>query len=130
MDIKILLSIAGGAVCGAWLRAYLSIWLNLASELFNLGTLVANVLGCSIIGLMVSLVKDIRLSIELQQIIVTGFLGSLTTFSSYSAEVVQKIAQGNWGQGILVASIHLILGFLSTGLAIFLWRITKQILNK
>ncbi|RIY35139.1 fluoride efflux transporter CrcB [Psittacicella gerlachiana] len=130
MDIKILLSIAGGAVCGAWLRAYLSLWLNPASELFNLGTLVANVLGCFIIGLMLSMVRDIRLSVELQQLIVTGFLGSLTTFSSYSAEVVQKIAQGNWGQGILVASIHLILGFLSTGLAIFLWRITKQILNK
>ncbi|WP_245958047.1 fluoride efflux transporter CrcB [Psittacicella melopsittaci] len=125
MDAKILLSIALGAVLGAWARAYLSLWLNPSLAFINLGTLVANVVGCFIIGLMVCAVKDLQISARVQQLIVTGFLGSLTTFSSYSSEVVQRFYQGAWGQALGIALIHLLLGFLSTGVAIALWRLFK-----
>lgn len=126
MEGKFILAIVIGAALGALSRAYLALWLNSWSSFLNLGTLIANIVGCFLIGICVSLILYWKISPLWQHLLVTGFLGSLTTFSSYSGEVVQKLFNGAWLQALGITLIHLSLGFLSTGIAIWL---TRMIIN-
>jgi len=79
------LFIAIGATCGAWLRYGLGVILNPIFPTLALGTLCANLLGCFLIGIVMGsgLFSD-----SLRLAIVTGFLGSLTTFSTFSYEAI------------------------------------------
>lgn len=90
------LVIAMGGACGALLRYYFAVaaksWQTTG---FPIGTFFANVLGCFLIGLMIGSGKDqqheaIRLGFGI------GFLGSLTTFSTFSAESICQLTDGNW----------------------------------
>ena len=77
-----------GAALGAWLRWGFQTWLNPRMPLFPLGTLAANLVGGYLVGLAVAyFMARHDLPHEARLFIVTGFLGGLTTFSSYSAEV-------------------------------------------
>ena len=115
-----LIAIAIGAVLGAWLRYGLGLWLNPVFATVPLGTLAANLIGGYLVGMAVAVFHiNAELSPELKLFFVTGFLGALTTFSSFSAEVVHLIQNARYGWAAGAASVHLFGSLLMTGLGIF-----------
>jgi len=98
-----------GAATGAWLRWALSVWLNPRVPHFPLGTLAANLVGGYLVGFAVAYFSarhDLPPAIRL--FAVTGFLGGLTTFSTFSAEVTELLAQGSYANGLTLAATHLL----------------------
>ncbi len=86
-----------GAAIGAWLRWCLGMWLNNIHQHIPLGTLVANLVGGFIIGMATSFFFfHNNLSPEWRLFIITGFLGGLTTFSTFSAETVLMLQRGDY----------------------------------
>jgi CrcB protein len=97
-----------GAALGAWLRWGLSAALNARAPQFPLGTLAANLIGGYLIGVAVGFfAMRTELPPEARLFVVTGFLGGLTTFSTFSSEVTQLLLRGDYGAGILLAFTHL-----------------------
>ena len=91
-----------GAAIGAWLRWVFGLWLNPVLPELPLGTLSANLLGGYLIGLAVAFfMQHPSLSPEWRLFIITGFLGGLTTFSTFSAETMTLLARGQyaWSTG-------------------------------
>jgi CrcB protein len=92
-----ILSICIGAALGATLRWWLGLGLNAVFPAIPPGTLVANLLGAYLIGLALTFfAHHPGLSPEWRLLVITGFLGGLTTFSTFSAEVTTLLQQGNW----------------------------------
>src|SRR5690242_14043297 len=96
-----------GAAFGAWARWGLSLLLNPVIPNLPLGTLAANLIGGLLIGVVMGLAEPLNLSVTLRLLIVTGFLGGLTTFSSFSAEAVGTLLRGESGWAILLVLVHL-----------------------
>lgn len=114
------LAIAFGAVLGAWLRWGLGVLLNPLLPTLPLGTLAANLSGGYLIGVAVAVFHiNVEVPAELRLFVVTGFLGALTTFSTFSAEVVALIRSAQYGWAALSASTHLFGSLLMTGLGIW-----------
>jgi fluoride exporter len=112
-----------GAAIGAWLRLGLSLWLNPQIEKFPLGTLAANLIGGFLVGLAVAyFAKHPEFSPAWRLFIVTGFLGGLTTFSTYSAEVVGLLERGEILPALAVAFVHLAGSFALTALGLWTYR--------
>lgn len=120
MNGLILTAIVGlGAALGAWLRWGLSIWLNPSFPLVPLGTLVSNLAGGFMMGVMMVLIeRNGSLPPHVRLGIVTGFLGGLTTFSTFSGEAVSLLARSEyfWG-GVLIVG-HLAGSLAMTALGI------------
>jgi len=106
-----LLSIAAigvGAALGALLRWLLALQFNALFPSLPLGTLLANLAGGFLIGVAVAFFAGRPdLPPQWRLLIITGFLGGLTTFSTYSAEVVSHLYEGRIGPALLVAGTHL-----------------------
>lgn len=118
-----LIIISVGAALGACTRWGLGLMFNSVASYFSMGTLVANYLGCFIIGVISALIWHYpAFSSEWRLFLVTGFLGSLTTFSAFSAEVIEKLVNQQWNIGIFIMLIHIIGCLLMTGLGIILFR--------
>ena len=118
------LAIALGAALGALLRWGLSIGLNGLFPLLPPGTLVANLAGGYLIGVALAFFAQFtQLPAEWRLFVVTGFLGSLTTFSTFSAEVVHALQQGRWGWAGATVGAHLLSSLAATlaGLASVAW---------
>ncbi len=116
-------AIAVGATLGAWLRWGLSLWLNARLESLPLGTLAANLGGGFLIGIAVGFFHDWpALAPEWRLFVVTGFLGGLTTFSTFSAESMLLLQRGDYGWVLLHGAAHLVgsVAMCIAGLAI--WR--------
>ncbi|MEP6679710.1 MAG: fluoride efflux transporter CrcB [Betaproteobacteria bacterium] len=97
-----------GAAVGGWLRWGLSLWLNPRAPAFPLGTLAANLVGGYLVGFFVAFfLARVDLAPAWRLLIVTGFLGGLTTFSTFSAEVSEHLMGGNYAAGALLAAAHL-----------------------
>ena len=97
-----------GAALGAWMRWGLSTWLNPRLPHFPLGTLAANLIGGYLVGFAVAFFAVRHdLSPEIRLFAITGFLGGLTTFSTFSAEVTQLLLSGEYGIGGGLALAHL-----------------------
>ncbi len=102
------LSICIGACVGALLRWQLGLWGNGVAAL-PLGTLAANLLGGYLVGVCVGLFDAIPdLDPQWRLLLVTGFLGALTTFSSFSAEVVGMLQQSRLALAAGTAGLHLL----------------------
>ncbi|MGC2165022.1 MAG: fluoride efflux transporter CrcB [Gallionella sp.] len=108
MLIYSFLAIGMGAATGAWLRWGLGLWLNPLVPELPYGTLAANLLGGYLIGIAVAFfMQHPGLTPEWRLLIITGFLGGLTTFSTFSAETVTLLLRGQyaWGAAIIVAHL-------------------------
>jgi CrcB protein len=118
------LAIGIGSACGAWLRWGLGLWLNPAMPELPFGTLSANLLGGYLIGLAVAFFTQYpALSPEWRLMIITGFLGGLTTFSTFSAETVTLLLRGQYAWGSAIIFTHLGGSLLMTvlGIQTFKW---------
>lgn len=120
MNVSALLAIGVGAVLGAWLRYAFGLWLNPVFALVPLGTLAANLLGGYLVGVAVAVFHiNVELPAEAKLFFITGFLGALTTFSTFSAEVVHLIQNARYAWAAGAASLHLFGSLLMTGLGIY-----------
>jgi len=111
-----------GAVLGAWMRWGLGTLLNPVFPTLPLGTLAANLLGGFVIGVMMGSTDTLGLSPTMRLLITTGFLGALTTFSTFSAEAVALLARAQYGWASVLVVLHLSGSLLLTGAGIVLVR--------
>jgi CrcB protein len=103
------MAVGVGAALGAWLRWWLGLLLNPLLPAVPMGTLAANLMGGYLIGASVEyLGQHSALPPEARLFVITGFLGGLTTFSSFSAEAVLLFQRLEWGWLILHASAHVL----------------------
>jgi fluoride exporter len=104
----VLMAVGVGAVLGAWLRWILSYWLNPRLAHLPLGTLSANLVGAYLIGIALAVfAAQPSLSPAWRLFVVTGFLGGLTTFSTFSAESVALLQGGQWTAAFVHTALHL-----------------------
>ncbi|HXF46504.1 MAG TPA: fluoride efflux transporter CrcB [Burkholderiaceae bacterium] len=102
------LAIAAGAVLGAWLRWGLGVWLNPLWAEVPLGTLTANLLGGLMVGIAIEFFAQYPgLAPEWRLALITGFLGALTTFSTFSAESAALMLRGQFAWAFGHAALHL-----------------------
>ena len=105
------IAICIGACLGALARWQLGLWLNPAASSTSWlpwGTLAANLIGGYLIGLALGVFHHLPdLDPAWRLALVTGFLGALTTFSSFSGEVSTQLMQGRVDMAALTASLHL-----------------------
>lgn len=112
-----------GAAFGAWIRWWLGIALNTVLPNLPLGTLAANLLGGFLIGIAVEFFSQhADLPVELRLLVIAGFLGGMTTFSSFSAEAVGLLNGARYGWMALLISTHVIGSIVMTVLGILAWR--------
>jgi CrcB protein len=103
-----------GASIGALVRWGLGLWLN-PGAIIPLGTLAANLIGGYLVGVAVACFQALpHLDPAWRLVIITGFLGGLTTFSSFSAEVVGMLGQQRYLLGFSTAALHLLGSLLLT----------------
>jgi CrcB protein len=118
-----LAAVGVGAVLGAWLRWGLGIWLNPAVPEVPLGTLAANLVGGFAIGAAIAFfARYPGIAPEWRLAIITGFLGALTTFSTFSAESVTLIARGQYGWAALHSLGHLVGSIAATAIGLVAFR--------
>lgn len=112
-------AIGGGAALGAWLRWGLGLFLNPLWPALPLGTVAANLLGGYLVGVAVAVFHlNSGLPAEFKLLVITGFLGGLTTFSTFSAEVVERLLSGQPGWALLLGSVHLVGSLAATWLGL------------
>jgi fluoride exporter len=119
------LSIAAGASLGALLRWFLAGRFNPLFPAVPLGTLAANLVGGYLVGVAVAVFAEApQLSPQARLFVITGFLGGLTTFSTFSAEVVTQLQQGRTAWALAMAFAHMLGSFALTalGIATVVWR--------
>ena len=114
-----ILSVGLGAALGAWLRWWLGLMLNPILPTMPLGTLAANLLGGYLVGVAVAFFSQSSgLPPEWRLFVITGFMGGLTTFSTFSAEVVGLLAQEAYLWALTVAGAHLLGSLAMTALGL------------
>ncbi|MGE5089460.1 MAG: fluoride efflux transporter CrcB [Candidatus Levyibacteriota bacterium] len=112
-----------GAAVGAWLRWGLGIALNPVFPTLPLGTLTANLAGGLVMGLAMELItRHAVMSPELRLFVTTGFLGGLTTFSTFSAEMTTLLMRREWMWAALGVVVHVAGSLLMTVVGILLVR--------
>ncbi len=112
-----------GAALGAWSRLGLTIWLNHRHPNFPLGTFAANVIGGLLVGMALAYIgRYPEWSPVWRMFVITGLLGGLTIFSTFSAEVVTLIERGNVAWALVVGGGHLFTSLILTVVGIILVR--------
>ena len=123
MNVAGLAAVAIGAVLGAWLRWGLSAWLNPSNPNLPMGTLVANIGGGYAIGVAVAFfAANTSIAPEWRLACITGFLGALTTFSTFSGESVELLMAGRYGAAAMHSGMHLFGSVVATFLGILTYR--------
>ncbi|MCE2879555.1 MAG: fluoride efflux transporter CrcB [Comamonadaceae bacterium] len=121
--MQTVLAICVGASLGALARWQLGLWLS-HGGLIAWGTLAANLIGGFLVGLAIGAINARpELDPVWRLFLITGFLGGLTTFSSFSAEVMSELAEGRLGLALFTALAHLIGSLVLTwlGLKLVAW---------
>lgn len=121
--LKIPLLISLGAILGALSRYYLTIYFTQYSKIFPFGTLIINTSGCFFIGIFAFLVQESIVSSSLQLLLVTGFLGSYTTFSTYILESSKLWKNNQKKHGITYWIGSVIIGIIALELGINLTKL-------
>jgi CrcB protein len=121
---KPIVSISVGAALGALLRWQLGVRLNAAMPGMPSGTLMANIIGGYIIGLATAYFSQTSaIAPEWRLFIITGFCGGLTTFSTFSVEVVSQLQEGRTLWGVSTIMVHLGGSLLSTAAGLVTWHV-------
>jgi len=104
-----LLAVGGGAAAGAWLRWGLGTLLNPVFPTLPFGTLAANLVGGFMMGVAMELMtRHAIMAPEARLLVTTGFLGGLTTFSAFSAEVVTLLLRREYLWGAVAIAAHVV----------------------
>ncbi|MFT4020292.1 MAG: fluoride efflux transporter CrcB [Acinetobacter sp.] len=116
-----LFAIAFGSILGGWLRWWVGLKLNSIYPAIPLGTVAVNLVGGFIIGFAIAFFAQSQLSSNYKLFVITGFCGGLTTFSTFSAEIVALLQTGRFSTAVLAITIHVVGALLCTivGMATF-----------
>jgi len=126
--IKAVLAISVGASIGAIFRYVLGIFYNFVFPSIPLGTLYANLIGGFLMGIFMAVSKDHILSETARLAITTGFLGGLTTFSTFSAEATTLLSHGEYALFSLITFSHVGGSLLATILGIYFIKLLTWVL--
>jgi CrcB protein len=121
---KAIAAVSVGASLGALLRWWLGLTLDQHFPAIPPGTLAANLIGGYVVGLaMAFFASYTAVAPEWRLLVITGFCGGLTTFSTFSAELVTLMQQGRTGWALGAAAVHLLGSILMTfaGIGTVLW---------
>jgi len=117
MGLSGFVAVGVGAAFGAWMRWFLGLRLNEVLPSLPLGTLAANLIGGYLIGLALAVFERYAgLPAEARLFVITGFLGGLTTFSSFSADLSILLARADFGWAAALLAAHVVGSVLLTGL--------------
>ncbi len=123
MNAAAFAAVGAGAALGAWARWGLGNWLNPALPNLPLGTLAANIGGGYAIGLAVAFFStNASIAPEWRLACITGFLGALTTFSTFSAESMELLIAGRYAAAALHSGTHLFGSIVATFLGFLTYR--------
>src|SRR5271157_6078251 len=127
MELAIVLVFLGGATGSMWRFWWSGLVAQRFGETFPFGTLVVNMVGSTIVGIVAGFLVHVSNSLiatALQQLLVVGICGGLTTFSSFSLQTYNLIVDGRWLSALcnIVFSTGLCLGCVAVG-----WEITQRI---
>ena len=123
MNAAAFAAVGVGAILGAWARWGLGAWLNPATPNLPLGTLMVNVIGGYLIGVAVALFDSTAtLAPEWRLFCITGFLGAMTTFSTFSAEAMALLQAEKNVAAALHSGAHLFGAILATVLGFATYR--------
>lgn len=126
MGLYAILAVGVGAAIGAWLRWWLGILLDPVFPTVPFGTLAANLVGGYLIGLAIAYFSQhANVPPEARLFIITGFLGGLTTFSTFSAETVSLLARNQFSWAMVLISAHLFGSLCMTALGILTMKFFK-----
>lgn len=117
MKLLLCVGIGGffGAICRHFLAGAVDRWQTLSG--FPWGIFVANIVGCLLIGVFLGYSVYIKnVSEELRLLLITGFLGSLTTFSTFSLQTLELFRNGQFGIGLANIGASVIIGLLAVWL--------------
>ena len=118
------LAVGGGAAVGAWLRWGLGIALNPVFPTVPLGTLASNLVAGFLMGIAMELVtRNASMPPEIRLLMTTGFLGGLSTFSAFSAEIVTLLSHKEYLWGAITISAHIVGSVVLTILGIYFIRL-------
>ena len=120
--LKLILAISVGSIAGGLLRWFLSLKLNIIAFAIPLGTLLSNLIAGYIIGFAIAFFNHSNLSAEWRLLVITGFCGGLSTFSTFSAEIVNFLQEGRIGWGLTTIAIHVAGSVLMTFLGILTYQ--------
>ncbi len=114
MSLLPILAICVGASAGAVARWGLGLWLT-PGGIIPWGTLAANLVGGYLVGVCIAVFQTLpHLDPVWRLLLITGFLGGLTTFSSFSAEVVNFLMEERYGLALATAMLHVLGSLLMT----------------
>ncbi|KFA58994.1 fluoride ion transporter CrcB [Gilliamella sp. Choc4-2] len=124
--LKLILAISVGSVAGGLMRWFLSLKLNIIAFTIPLGTLLSNLVAGYIIGFAIAFFNHSNLSPEWRLLVITGFCGGLSTFSTFSAEVVNFLLEDRIFWGLATILIHVIGSVLMTYLGILSYQYLRS----
>jgi CrcB protein len=124
MDTYSIAAVGFGAAAGAWLRWFLGLRLNPVFPTLPLGTLAANLVGGFLVGVAVAwFERHPQIAPQARLFAITGFLGGLTTFSTFSSEVVSLLLRREYAWALGTAGVHLLgsLALTAVGIGLVAW---------
>jgi fluoride exporter len=123
VGLKKMIYVACGAVIGALARYGLGAWMmRTYPSTFPWGTLLVNLIGCSLMGIAVGMLSVQSASSPLRLFFIVGMLGSFTTFSAFSYEMILLMQQGRWAECLLYGVGSVIGGCVLLGTSAYLVR--------
>lgn len=119
-------AVSVGAVIGANLRWGLGLWLNASYHAVPWGTLAANLSGGWLVGLLMGFfTHSSALAPEWRLFAITGLCGALTTFSTFSLEMLGALQEGKWLMAIMGILVHVVGSILMTAIGFYTFTLIK-----